>query len=111
MDATITIRTRKAVKLAAQKRAKALGLSLSDVINNQLRRFAKGDDVVYDSYLEYTDEQIADLIEAGREADELYEKIKRGEERAYTGDEFIQHLDDIISGKIKVNDDGTIDGE
>ena len=92
MNTTITIRTNKAVKLAAQARAKQLGLSLSDVINNSLRRFAKGGDVVYDSYLEYTDEQIADIVRAGREADELYEKIKRGEERTYTGDELVAML-------------------
>jgi len=92
MDATITIRTQKAVKLAAQKRAKALGLSLTDIINNQLRRFAKGGDVVFDSYLEYTDEQIANLLKASREADEIYTKYLQGKEKMYTGDEFVEML-------------------
>ena len=103
MDATITIRTQKTVKLAAQARAKKLGLNLSDIINNQLRRFAKGDDVVFED--NYSEEEIANLLRASREADEEY---ARGKMKSYTPDEFIAMLKDVSSGKIKVNDDGSI---
>ncbi|MDR1197332.1 MAG: hypothetical protein LBL08_03640 [Candidatus Nomurabacteria bacterium] len=94
MDATITIRTNKNIKQAAQARAEQLGLSLSDVINNALRRFAKGDKVVYDD--DYSEEYIAELLKASDEADRDY---KAGKLKPYTPDEFLRHLDDIIDGK------------
>ena len=39
MDTTILIKTKKEVKLQAQKLAKDLGLSLADVVNASLRQF------------------------------------------------------------------------
>jgi antitoxin component of RelBE/YafQ-DinJ toxin-antitoxin module len=39
MDTTILIKTKKDIKLQAQKLAKDLGLSLADVVNASLRQF------------------------------------------------------------------------
>jgi antitoxin component of RelBE/YafQ-DinJ toxin-antitoxin module len=87
MDATITIRTNKDIKQAAQARAEQLGLSLSDVLNNSLRRFIKGEKVVYDD--DYSEEYIAELLKASDEADRDY---KAGKLKAYTPDDFVAML-------------------
>jgi antitoxin component of RelBE/YafQ-DinJ toxin-antitoxin module len=94
MNTTITIRTNLDIKRAAQARAEQLGLSLSDVINNSLRRFVKGRKVVYEDY--YSKEQIDYLVKLAKEAERDY---KAGKLKSYTPDEFIQHLDNIIDGK------------
>jgi len=94
MNTTITIRTNMTVKKAAQARAKKLGLSLSDVINNALRGFAKGGDIIYDD--NYSEEYIAELMTA---RDEALADMKAGKLKNYTGDEFLQHLDNVIAGK------------
>ncbi|MCL2869356.1 hypothetical protein FWF48_00920 [Candidatus Saccharibacteria bacterium] len=94
MDTTITIRTNAKIKKIAQTRAKELGLSLSDVINNSLRRFASGEDIVYDD--NYSEDYINELLAVREEALADY---KAGKLKSYTGDEFIEHLDNIIAGK------------
>ena len=94
MDATITIRTNAKIKRAAQARAKELGLSLSNVINNALRRFAGGDDIVYDD--NYSEKYITKLLVARGEALANY---KAGRLKIYTGDEFLKHLDNVIAEK------------
>jgi antitoxin component of RelBE/YafQ-DinJ toxin-antitoxin module len=87
MNTTITIRTNKDIKRAAQARAKQLGLSLSDVLNNSLRRFVRGGKVVYDD--NYSEEYIEKLLKASEEADRDY---KAGKLKTYTPDEFVTML-------------------
>jgi antitoxin component of RelBE/YafQ-DinJ toxin-antitoxin module len=70
MNTTITIRTDKDIKQAAQARAKQLGLSLSDVLNNSLRRFVRGGKVVYDD--NYSEEYIDYLVKLSEEVDRDY---------------------------------------
>jgi antitoxin component of RelBE/YafQ-DinJ toxin-antitoxin module len=70
MNTTITIRTNQNIKKAAQARAKELGLSLSDVLNNSLRRFARGGKVVYDD--NYSEEYIDYLVKLSKEVDRDY---------------------------------------
>jgi antitoxin component of RelBE/YafQ-DinJ toxin-antitoxin module len=95
MNTTITIRTNANIKAIAQERAKELGISLSDVINNALRRFAKGEAVVYDDdnySKEYTDYLHKITKQARRDA-------KAGKLKSYTGDEFIE----LLNGWIEKN--------
>jgi len=44
--ATLTIRVNPSVKSAALSRASELNISVSSVLNNTLKKFARGDDVV-----------------------------------------------------------------
>jgi antitoxin component of RelBE/YafQ-DinJ toxin-antitoxin module len=87
MNTTITIRTNQDIKRAAQARAKELGLSLSDVLNNSLRRFARGGKIVYDD--NYSEEYIERLLRASEKADRDY---KAGKLKPYTPDEFLDML-------------------
>jgi antitoxin component of RelBE/YafQ-DinJ toxin-antitoxin module len=95
MNTTITIRTNSDIKKIAQARAKELGLSLSDVINHSLRRFAKGEAVVYDD--DFSEEYIEELAKISKRVDRDY---KAGKYKNFmTGDEAVKFLDDIIAGK------------
>jgi antitoxin component of RelBE/YafQ-DinJ toxin-antitoxin module len=95
MNTTITIRTNANIKAIAQERAKKLGISLSDVVNNALRRFADGEAVVYDD--NYSKEYTNELIAARREAIADY---KAGKLKSYTGDEFVE----MLRNRIKRNE-------
>jgi antitoxin component of RelBE/YafQ-DinJ toxin-antitoxin module len=95
MNTTITIRTNADIKASAQARAKQLGLSLSDVINHSLRRFARGEAIVYDD--NYSEEVIEQLAKISKRVDRDY---KAGKYKNFmTGDEAVEYLDNIIAGK------------
>jgi antitoxin component of RelBE/YafQ-DinJ toxin-antitoxin module len=87
MDATITIRTNAKIKKIAKARAKELGLSLSDILNNSLRRFAKGEEIVYDD--DYSEEYITKLLAA---RDQALADYRAGRLKGYTPDKFVQML-------------------
>ncbi|MDR1513213.1 MAG: hypothetical protein LBS56_07000 [Propionibacteriaceae bacterium] len=60
LQTTLTVRLDSDVKAAAKQRADALGLSLSAVISNQLRRFINGAPVVIDDDSLIPSEAVAD---------------------------------------------------
>jgi antitoxin component of RelBE/YafQ-DinJ toxin-antitoxin module len=97
MNTTITIRTNMDIKRAAQARAEQLGLSLSDVINNSLRRFVKGRKVVYEDY--YSKEQIDNLVKLAKEVDYDYKHGGKNIISFKNNDEAIEYLRDITRKK------------
>ncbi|MDR1634748.1 MAG: hypothetical protein LBS27_07500 [Bifidobacteriaceae bacterium] len=92
LQTTLTVRLDSEVKAAAKQRADALGLSLSAVISNQLRRFINGAPVVIDDDSLIPSETVA---KARRQAMSEY---RSGQYTSLDGSQAITDYDPVAHG-------------
>ncbi len=92
MNAVINFKTDKKIKTKAQKIAKKMGLSLTDILNVYLRNFIKTEKISIDLKEE---EPTEELLGAIKEAEEDY---KKGDVYTFSSvDKMIEHLSNIRS--------------